>query len=209
MNSQNQHNRRTSSIMHFSKFFSALALTSAVSGAAIHNEKRAISADQMVDNIKKITQLSQDLQPKAQAIDVNSNLALPGTGVFQPVIDGFQQIIRVAQDDIDSMSDSTQYTAANAQPVCDAFSDFVVVHQELLRILIGKSGLLESFYLGPVAAVLRSLEDVVDTLAFGVIDSVPSCQAKATQQKRDLDDTLSKATCVYTPGGNLIGGITC
>ncbi|KAI6911164.1 hypothetical protein KC318_g3290 [Hortaea werneckii] len=195
--------------MHFSKFFSALALTSAVSGAAIHNEKRAISADQMVDNIKKITQLSQDLQPKAQAIDVNSNLALPGTGVFQPVIDGFQQIIRVAQDDIDSMSDSTQYTAANAQPVCDAFSDFVVVHQELLRILIGKSGLLESFYLGPVAAVLRSLEDVVDTLAFGVIDSVPSCQAKATQQKRDLDDTLSKATCVYTPGGNLIGGITC
>ncbi|KAI7352827.1 hypothetical protein KC354_g11799 [Hortaea werneckii] len=195
--------------MHFSKIFSALALTSAVSGAAIHNQKRAISADQMVDNIKKITQLSQDLQPKAQAIDVNSNLALPGTGVFQPVINGFQQIIRVAQDDIDSMSDSTQYTAANAQPVCDAFSDFVVVHQELLRILIGKSGLLESFYLGPVAAVLRSLEDVVDQLAFGIIDSVPSCQAKATQQKRDLDDTLSKATCVYTPGGNLIGGITC
>ncbi|KAI7335229.1 hypothetical protein KC315_g3374 [Hortaea werneckii] len=195
--------------MHFSKILSTFALTSAVSGAAIHNEKRAISADQMVDNIKKITQLSQDLQPKAQAIDVNSNLALPGTGVFQPVINGFQQIIRVAQDDIDSMSDSTQYTAANAQPVCDAFSDFVVVHQELLKILIGKSGLLESFYLGPVAAVLRSLEDVVDQLAFGIIDSVPSCQAKATQQKRDLDDTLSKATCVYTPGGNLIGGITC
>ncbi|KAI7210133.1 hypothetical protein KC333_g8379 [Hortaea werneckii] len=195
--------------MHFSKFFSALALTSAVSGAAIHTEKRAISADQMVDNIKKITQLSQDLQPKVQAIDVNSNLALPGAGTFSPVIDGFQQIIRVAQDDVDSMSDSTQYTAANAQPVCDAFSDFVVVHQELLKILIGKSGLLESFYLGPVAAVLRSLEDVVDQLAFGIIDSVPSCQAKATQQKRDLDDTLSKATCVYTPGGDLIGGITC
>ncbi|KAI6909685.1 hypothetical protein KC318_g3951 [Hortaea werneckii] len=195
--------------MHFSKFFSALALTSVVSGAAIHTEKRAISADQMVDNIKKITQLSQDLQPKVQAIDADSNLALPGTGTFQPVIDGFQQIIRVAQDDIDSMSDSTQYTAANAQPVCDAFSDFVVVHQELLRILIGKSGLLESFYLGPVAAVLRSLEEAVDSLAFGIIDSVPSCQAKATQQKRDLDDTLSKATCVYTPGGNLIGGITC
>merc|ERR1712113_464703 len=81
-----QRTRHTSSIMHFSKFFSALALTSAVSGAAIHNEKRAISADQMVDNIKKITQLSQDLQPKVQAIDADGNLALPGTGTFQPVI---------------------------------------------------------------------------------------------------------------------------
>ncbi|KAI7273575.1 hypothetical protein KC343_g2499 [Hortaea werneckii] len=194
--------------MHFSKFFSALALTSAVSGAAIQTEKRAISADQMVNNIKKITQLSQDLQPKASAISTDG-VNFITTSAFEPVINGFQQIIRVAQNDIDSMSDSTEYTAANAQPVCDAFSDFVVVHQELLRILIGKSGLLESVFLGPVAAVLRSLEEVVDALAFGVISSVPSCQADATEQKRDLDDTLSKATCAYTPGGTLIGAITC
>lgn len=147
--------------MHFFKFFSALALTSVVSGAAIQNEKRAITADQMVDNINKITQLSQDLQPKASAISADG-LAFLSTSPFQPVIKGFQQIIRVAQDDIDSMSESTQYTAANAQPVCDAFSDFIVVHQELLRILIGKSGLLESIFLGPVAAVLRSLEGAVD-----------------------------------------------
>lgn len=159
-----QRTRHTSSTMHFSKFFSALALTSAVSGAAIQNEKRAITADQMVENIQKITQLSQDLQPKASAISTDG-LGFLTSSPFQPVIDGFQQIIRVAQDDIDSMSDSTQYTAANAQPVCDAFSDFVVVHQELLRILIGKSGLLESVFLGPVAAILRSLEEVVDVSA--------------------------------------------
>ncbi|KAI6794843.1 hypothetical protein KC363_g3451 [Hortaea werneckii] len=194
--------------MHFSKIFSALALTSAVSGAAIQNEKRAITADQMVDNIQKITQLSQDLQPKADAIGTDGLDAL-STSQFEPVIKGFQQIIRVARRDIDNMAGTGDYTAANAQPVCDAFSDFVVVHQELLRILIGKSGLLESIFLGPVAAVLRSLEEVVDTLAFGVIDSVPSCQASATQQKRDLDDTLAKATCAYTPGGTLIGALTC
>ncbi|GAB1734378.1 hypothetical protein NU195Hw_g5193t1 [Hortaea werneckii] len=194
--------------MQFFKFFSALALTSVVSGAAIQNEKRAVTADQMVANIKKVTQLSQDLQPKADAISTDG-LGFVTTNQFQPVIEGFQQIIRVVYDDIDSMSDSTEYTAANAQPVCDAFSDFIVVHQELLRIMIGKSGLLESIFLGPVAAVLRSLEEVVDSLAFGVIDSVPSCQASATQQKRDLDDTLDKAICVYTPAGSLIGGLTC
>ncbi|RMZ00937.1 hypothetical protein D0860_07800 [Hortaea werneckii] len=198
--------------MLFSKIFSALALTSAVSGAAIQNEKRAITADQMVANIQKITQLSQDLQPVANAINTGDNAIFKRqltTNAFQPTIDGLQQIIRVAYDDIDNMPGTGDYTAANAQPVCDAFSDFVVVHQELLRIIIGKSGLLESIFLGPVAAVLRSLEDVVDTLAFGVIDSVPSCQASATQQKRDLDETLDKAVCAYTPGGTLLGAVTC
>ena len=39
---------------------------------------------------------------------------------------------------------------------------FVVVHQNLLKVMIGKSGLLQGIFLGPVAAVLRSLEGVVD-----------------------------------------------
>jgi len=39
---------------------------------------------------------------------------------------------------------------------------FVVVHQNLLQVVIGKSGLLQGIFLGPVAAVLRSLEGVVD-----------------------------------------------
>jgi hypothetical protein len=80
---------------------------------------------------------------------------------------------------------------------------FVVVHQELLKILIGKSGLLEGIFLGPVAAVLRTLESVVDTLAFGIIDSAPVCEATATTDKSNLDDTLGKAVCAYTPGGTL------
>lgn len=41
-------------------------------------------------------------------------------------------------------------------------TQFVIVHQNLLSLLIGKSGLLESVFLGPVASVLRSLESVVD-----------------------------------------------
>lgn len=88
--------------------------------------------------------------------------------------------------------------------------------------MIGKSGLLEGIFLGPVAAVLRGLENTVDvcpcfqmcwtisqlltqtqTLAFGIIDSVPTCETMATQKKRNLDDTLGKAICAYTPGGSL------
>jgi hypothetical protein len=39
---------------------------------------------------------------------------------------------------------------------------FVHVHQQLLNIVIGKSGVLQGIFLGPVAAILRSLEGVVD-----------------------------------------------
>jgi hypothetical protein len=42
------------------------------------------------------------------------------------------------------------------------FFQFVNVHQALLEIVIGKSGLLEGLLLGSVAVVLRSLETVVD-----------------------------------------------
>ncbi|KAG9859598.1 hypothetical protein KCU77_g4809, partial [Aureobasidium melanogenum] len=70
-------------------------------------------------------------------------------------------------------------------------------------------GLLQSIFLGPVAAVLRSLEGVVDTLAFGVIDSVPFCADDATSDKDNLDGTLSKAICAYTPGGSLGVDVFC
>lgn len=75
--------------------------------------------------------------------------------------------------------------------------------------MIGKSGILEGIFLGPVAAVLRSLEDVVDTFAFGLIDVVPVCMADATTKKNSLDDTLGKAVCAYTPGGSLGVDLFC
>lgn len=60
-----------------------------------------------------------------------------------------------------------------------------------------------------MAAVLRSLEGVVDTFAFGVIDVVPVCEADATMKKSNLDDTLGKAVCAYTPGGSLGVDLFC
>lgn len=52
---------------------------------------------------------------------------------------------------------------------------FVHVHQQLLNIVIGKSGVLQGIFLGPVAAILRSLEGVVDVSivalrSHGIID---------------------------------------
>lgn len=73
-----------------------------------------------------------------------------------------------------------------------------MVHQDLLRTVIGKHGLLSlTPFTHPVAAVLRTLEGGVDTIAFGIIDSVPTCAQDATQNKNNLDSTLSDAVDTY------------
>lgn len=72
------------------------------------------------------------------------------------------------------------------------------VHEELLKTVIGKHGLLSlTPFTQPVAAILRALEGVVDTLAFGIIDAVPTCAQDATQNKNSLDATLSDAQDTY------------
>ena len=53
------------------------------------------------------------------------------------------------------------------------------------------------------------LINIVQTLAFDIIDSVPFCADKATANKNDLDETLGKAICAYTPAGTLGLNLFC
>ncbi|KAM3459114.1 hypothetical protein MY3296_000261 [Beauveria thailandica] len=92
------------------------------------------------------------------------------------------------------------YTETNQQLICDALATFVQVHIALLSTVIGKSGLLSYTPLtAPIGAVLRQLEDVVDTLAFGIIAPIPFC-ADDTQQRIDaLDQKFQEAKAAYNP----------
>ena len=77
---------------------------------------------------------------------------------------------------------------------------FVHVHQALLNTVIGKHGLLAATGFGvPIAAGLRAIEGVVDTLAVDIIGLVPTCAAQATAAKKQLDGTLKQAVTVYGP----------
>lgn len=74
-----------------------------------------------------------------------------------------------------------------------------MVHQQLLKTVIGKHGLLSlTPFTEPIAAVLRILENGVDTLALGIIDSVPTCAQDATQNLNSLDSTLGDALDKYS-----------
>jgi hypothetical protein len=76
----------------------------------------------------------------------------------------------------------------------------VQVHIALLSTVIGKRGLLSYTSLtAPIGAVLRTLEGVVDSLAFGIIALIPFC-ADDTQTKIDsLDQKFQEAKDAYSP----------
>ncbi|OCL06642.1 UVI-1 protein [Glonium stellatum] len=116
------------------------------------------------------------------------------------IIAGFQDIVSTANSDISNMQGTPAVTTdADSQAIFDAFREFVRVHQALLSILIGKAGLFSDVPLigAPVAAVLRSVEGVVDTIAFGLIDMVQSESADIASQQASLDQSLTQAITAY------------
>ncbi|KAE9365475.1 hypothetical protein N431DRAFT_353383 [Stipitochalara longipes BDJ] len=183
--------------MHFTKAFAAITATFLTSVYA------QMTAPQVVGNINVITGQSQALQAPANSINILSGpLFLIGLGPFPQIVVGFTQIVSTVTSDINAMAGVQPFSVlSDEQSILDAFTTFVEVHQELLNILIGKAGILNDLPLvgPPVAQVLRSLEAVVDTIAFGLIDLVPDVAAPFTNQKNSLDVTIGKAITAYTP----------
>ncbi|KAK1997014.1 hypothetical protein LX36DRAFT_637070 [Colletotrichum falcatum] len=145
--------------------------------------------DQVVSNIKMLTDKSRALQAPAQSINViNGPLIIIGQGPFPQIILGFTDIVSTATAAIAQMQGMPPVTAtASATAIFEAFRGFVSVHQALLNILIGKSGLFSTVpFIGqPIAAVLRQIESIVDTIALGLIDAVES-RAKDLQGQADM-----------------------
>lgn len=138
---------------------------------------------------------------------------------MQKVINNFRQIVELVGKDIEAMSGGSEppkYSESEQKAICDAFRNvrsstspvcrrgtltcqFVVVHQNLLKTVIGKEGFLSNTpYTAPMAAVLRTLEAGVDKLAYGIIDSVPTCADSAKKNKKMLDSTLANAVDAYS-----------
>ncbi|EAT82361.1 hypothetical protein HBI56_090270 [Parastagonospora nodorum] len=172
---------------------SALALAAPIAAQA--------SPADVVKNIQAITQKSQALQAPAQSINlINGPLILIGQGPFPQIIVGFTDIVSSATTYITQMQGMAPVPAgAPADAIFDAFREFVRVHQALLNILIGKAGLFETVpFIGqPIASVLRQIENVVDTIAFALIDTVESRAKDLQGQASALGNTLDLAVNRY------------
>ncbi|KAI0543528.1 UVI-1 [Xylaria curta] len=173
--------------MLFSKIFAAGAVMAASAMAAL-------TPAQIASNLKTITVQSQNLQVQAQSITiVNAPLIVIGQGPFPKIISGFTQIVTTATVTINQWDGTAPITAdADVQLVFSAFRTFVRVHQELLNILIGKAGILEQLPVvgPPVAAVLRQVESVVDTIAIDLINVLESVAKDLESDANSLGGTL-------------------
>ncbi|KAI9897349.1 hypothetical protein N3K66_007205 [Trichothecium roseum] len=161
----------------------------------------AIPANKVVENIRMVTSQSQQLlTPAKNLVLLDGPLLVTGQGNFPPIIAGFQQIVTTATAAINQMNPPEKYSGQGADEIFDAFRTFVMVHQELLNVLIGKAGLFNTIpFIGqPVAAVLRAVESVVDTIAFSLIDSIESRAADLTKEADSLSSTIGTAIDTYS-----------
>ena len=175
-------------MVSFRNFFTAAVALSVPIAAQI-------TPAQVVSNIRMVTQKSQALQAPAQSITIiNGPLIVIGQGPFPQIITGFTDIVSTATTAIAQMQGMPPVPAgADSDAIFDAFREFVRVHQALLNILIGKAGLFQTVpFIGqPLAAVLRQIENVVDTIAFGLIDAVESRASDLQREANSLDGTLT------------------
>lgn len=180
--------------------FRAIAAAFAA-GLLVSFTTAAITPQEITSNLRTLTVKSQDLQRPAQSITIiNGPLIVIGQGPFPVIITGFADIITLATGYINAMQDNEVIKNPNeSQAVYDAFREFVRVHQVLLNILIGKAGLFQTvpFVGEPIASVLRQLENVVDAIAFKLIDIAENNSADMQAQANSLAATIDTAIRSY------------
>ncbi|KAI0478676.1 hypothetical protein GGR56DRAFT_672683 [Xylariaceae sp. FL0804] len=182
--------------------FKLLALATTVLSAT--QASAALTAAQVVGNIKYVTQLSANANADATGISASN-----GPDSIPRAIQDFKAIVTAVTQDVAAMEDThktrrqaatsgTSFSAQEQNDICSAFRDFVTVHQQLLSTVIGKQSLFARYYYSaPMASILRSLEGGVDTLAYGIVDVVPTCARGAQSDKSKLDAALDQAIAKY------------
>lgn len=187
------------------------------SGEVVRNAQIIINA------INKVTLLSQSLQSAAKQIGASPFGKRDGAIAQSPITDVAAGLRNIAA----TLSFSAQVflplpplpPGCSSDTVIIALIEFVRVHQALLNILIGRAGLLpggpikrealiegdvaldergDNAFIGAVVAgALRAVESIVDTVAFKLIDLVPTRSECAKNQKAALDASLEDAITAY------------
>ncbi|KAI1116443.1 UVI-1 [Nemania sp. NC0429] len=192
--------------MLFTKIFSGIAMASAAMAG--------LTPQQIADGLNTLTQKSTALQGPAQSITLVNALLFPlGQGPYPQIVSGLTDIISTTTTLIalfpgtqpiqkrGEMEHARDLSArgADADLVFNAFRAFVRAHQILLNILIGKAGILGHLPIigQPVAAVLRQVEGVVDTVAITLINITQARAGDLSADADSLGNTLDLAIQSY------------
>ncbi|TFK49330.1 hypothetical protein OE88DRAFT_1736963 [Heliocybe sulcata] len=176
------------------KFFAlipvAFAGLSALSGVFAQNPQTVIAS------LKSVTKVSANL-----------NVVVKGTSatnVFTEaprIVTSLKDIVTTVGKAITvvSVHNPKAFDEKISEEVVEVLTDFVHVHQMLLKTIIGKHGVLAQFgFATPVRLALVAIEKGVDTFAFALIDLIPSQKGKAQKEVGSLDVTLQSSIKTYS-----------
>ncbi|KAJ6549983.1 hypothetical protein B0H19DRAFT_1073879 [Mycena capillaripes] len=167
---------------------SALVLPSAVLAA--------LTPAQVVNNIRIVTAESQNINNTLTGLtttSTSSSVAAMG----QNITASFQTIITNLNGDVSAMQATPSFSDVDAGPIVEALNNFVLIHQALLATLIGKHGIFAEFSAtAPIAQILRSLEAIIDSFAFAMIDLIPTKKGSVTKNKSDLDSSVGNTITI-------------
>lgn len=164
-------------------------------------------AQTVVSSLNELTRAMQQISNPANQISlVNIPLLLIGQGPVPQVITGLNSTAILAGQAVAQISALNSLSGCDADAVADAYRAFVVVSQQTISILIGKSGQFTAapFAASPLTAALRQVEAASDALAFALIERLPEGGAGAVVKAGagSLDGTLATAIDAYSNVGS-------
>ncbi|KAK3896693.1 hypothetical protein C8A05DRAFT_20386 [Staphylotrichum tortipilum] len=172
-----------------------VSLRSLVAGAALIAAPvmAALTPTQLTSGLDSLKKLALALQePASQITIVSAPLIIIGQGPFPAVIMGITQMVSTGTVLISESRGTPAIAGEDADLVYSSFAGFAKTTQDFLNIMIGKAGILTKVpFIGqPVAASLRQLEGVVDTITIFVIDTVKTKAEDLTATANSLGDSL-------------------
>ncbi|PNP42252.1 hypothetical protein TGAMA5MH_05934 [Trichoderma gamsii] len=157
----------------------------------------ALTAKDVIDAIHNITDIS------AGTWDTVRNTSSTNVVVSAAKItDDLRKIVTIIANDVQALQGAAtlpKFPDHDQADICDALSGFAKIHQDLFKALASKKIDLDATtFLQPIETLLILLRAELDGLAEGVIALVPTCGAKARDELKDLDKTLSETISTFT-----------
>ncbi|KAL8292030.1 hypothetical protein RQP46_001496 [Phenoliferia psychrophenolica] len=166
-------------------------------GDAAHS---SIEADIITTAFNIVTDLSANLTEVVKTLNIFNAFS-----VIISIVPGFTKIITTLTADVGALGQPgmAPVGCGDADAIVNALADFVEVHQNLLGVVIGKRGLLNTIpglqiFVFPINAVLTLLEGIVDTVAGIIIGFIPSRACIATQKVDALKASVQDAIQAFT-----------
>ncbi|KAF7332844.1 UVI-1 protein [Mycena venus] len=159
----------------------------------------ALTPDGVVDNIRVVGKASADINTALGLLTPSIDLVAKAPTIAQTVVTGFTTIVKLLTADVTVMQGTPPFDDVDAGPIVDVLTNFVRIHQALLSTVIGKHSIFAQFGLAaPIAAILRSLESIIDTFAFALIAMIPTKTASVEAGKNALDTSVKNTIELYT-----------